>query len=613
MTSPRGDLSGAPAYIPGSPHHPGGTIRGGKAAGAYYGDDQWCSDMLCKLLSKKLANLDLIDHIVDYGKITNALQLRTYLIRAVASAIPSHWMRLMRPCVTEAAAALCDARVAEAFALYADLATSPAARRQIAELVAGLRSDGGGFGLAAFKEARDACFLSTYTATRPAIVRIYPRAAALPADSTLASAAASACTALATTLSAVRDRFDALDMTEYHCVDGTVETDYHPYIPDAFELPSPDTMFTTPSSTTTRLREKQLNMVVDADRWMRTLDRINAFDAANTDATIKRREAKRFISASQTGAGAFLHVSPDRAIRGSAVTSTTLLSAIQYRAGAYLTVLAPVLDTLEARGKAISQSDRIGDTAINSSNATTRHNGVNRCVHNARAAVATGTLRLGDKGDGSARARGEAARKFDMFNKGHVPDIVEIDAIDTLYETKCWTACKEKQAMGHGSTKKGGAYSENEGSHIAFGGTAEHARHLTLGCKQRGRADQRPFDHATGTGYVAQHRGHYHDALSHHRHVVIVLVETTGAVHSDTVGMLYAWHNEARSEGHADRTVYGKARTATRSFYAHHLRLISLAAVVGAALPVARWAKAAKSRLVRDVTITDFMTDTMFV
>ena len=141
----------------------------------------------------------------------------------------------------------------------------------------------------------------------------------------------------------------------------------------------------------------------------------------------------------------------------------------------------------------------------------------------------------------------------------HVPDIVEIDAIDTLYETKIVLdrACKEKQTMGHGSAKKGGAYSENEGSHIAFGGTAEHARHLTLGCEQRGRADQRPFDRprhrqAQATSR-ARHRGHYHDALSHHRHVAIVLVETTGAVHPDTVGMLYAWHNEARSEGHADR------------------------------------------------------------
>ena len=39
----------------------------------------------------------------------------------------------------------------------------------------------------------------------------------------------------------------------------------------------------------------------------------------------------------------------------------------------------------------------------------------------------------------------------------------------------------------------------------------------------------------------------------------------------------------------------------------HHLRLISLAAVVGTALPILRWAKAAKSQLVRDVTLIDFL------
>ena len=38
---------------------------------------------------------------------------------------------------------------------------------------------------------------------------------------------------------------------------------------------------------------------------------------------------------------------------------------------------------------------------------------------------------------------------------------------------------------------------------------------------------------------------------------------------------------------HCDRTVYGASRTATTSFFTHHLRLISLAAVIGAALPVA--------------------------
>ena len=35
---------------------------------------------------------------------------------------------------------------------------------------------------------------------------------------------------------------------------------------------------------------------------------------------------------------------------------------------------------------------------------------------------------------------------------------------------------------------------------------------------------------------------------------------------------------------HIDRTVY-VARTATTYFFTHHLRLISLAAVIGAALP----------------------------
>ena len=88
--------------------------------------------------------------------------------------------------------------------------------------------------------------------------------------------------------------------------------------------------------------------------------------------------------------------------------SITLLSVVQYRAGAYLAVLAPVLGALEERGTVVTQSDRLGDTAINASNATTRHNGVNRCVYNARAAVVTGTLWLGDKGDGTPAGKEDA-------------------------------------------------------------------------------------------------------------------------------------------------------------------------------------------------------------
>jgi hypothetical protein len=58
--------------------------------------------------------------------------------------------------------------------------------------------------------------------------------------------------------------------------------------------------------------------------------------------------------------------------------------------------------------------------------------------------------------------------------------------------------------------------------------------------KQRGTADQAPFDHATGVGHVAGHAGHYADALAKGRQVVLIVIEITGAVHPDAVGMLYA-------------------------------------------------------------------------
>ena len=96
------------------------------------------------------------------------------------------------------------------------------------------------------------------------------------------------------------------------------------------EMPSPESLRTTPTtSTTPKLREKQLVAVVHNDLWLNTLDTVNAFDTANTTSTVKRREAKRFISASQTGAGEFLRVVSDDAIRGSTITSSTLLTAVQ--------------------------------------------------------------------------------------------------------------------------------------------------------------------------------------------------------------------------------------------------------------------------------------------
>ena len=69
--SSSGDLSEVRSDIPGSPNHPIDAVRGFKAAGCFFGDDDWCSAKLVDLLKKRLANLDLVDHLTDSDKVPN--------------------------------------------------------------------------------------------------------------------------------------------------------------------------------------------------------------------------------------------------------------------------------------------------------------------------------------------------------------------------------------------------------------------------------------------------------------------------------------------------------------------------------------------------------------
>ena len=64
-----------------------------------------------------------------------------------------------------------------------------------------------------------------------------------------------------------------------------------------------------------------------------------------------------------------------------------------------------------------------------------------------------------------------------------------------------------------------------------FGSTFEEYYKLTYGLKQRGSPRDRPFDHKSGKGYVAPHKGHYHDALYVKKlRVVILLIEALGGM-----------------------------------------------------------------------------------
>ena len=115
------------------------------------------------------------------------------------------------------------------------------------------------------------------------------------------------------------------------------------------------------------------------------------FDAANTGATVPRREAARLVSCSQAGAGAFLMRLPDVSVKDSTIDSTDFRTIVQRRLGLYLTCLAVLLDESEARGAVVTQHKRLGDAAINAANTTHRHNEGMNAVYVALRSASTAT------------------------------------------------------------------------------------------------------------------------------------------------------------------------------------------------------------------------------
>ncbi|EOD30930.1 hypothetical protein EMIHUDRAFT_202967 [Emiliania huxleyi CCMP1516] len=81
-----------------------------------------------------------------------------------------------------------------------------------------------------------------------------------------------------------------------------------------------------------------------------------------------------------------------------------------------------------------------------------------------------------------------------------------------------------------------------------------------LGCKERGHKSQGPLVHATGKGWVKEHKGQYYDAL--HR-------------------IIHNFAKEVGSPSAVDRTDYGTASGSARGFAQHHSQQLSRAAVCG--------------------------------
>ena len=82
-----------------------------------------------------------------------------------------------------------------------------------------------------------------------------------------------------------------------------------------------------------------------------------------------------------------------------------------------------------------------------------------------------------------------------------------------------------------------------------------------------------PLNHSTGYGYVAAHTGHYAKGND----VIPLISETLGGINRTAANALHRLHALTAPTAARDGTLYGISRSATTSFHAHHLRLISLA------------------------------------
>ena len=171
-----------------------------------------------------------------------------------------------------------------------------------------------------------------------------------------------------------------------------------------------------------------------------------------------------------------------------------------------------------------------------------------------------------------------------MLNAGHAVDLAELGGDDDTggdcnYELKVPSPLVASYSAGHGSSGSGGA-PQSIGHLYSFGSTREKFHLNILGCAARGKKEDGPLNHATGKGWVAEHRGDYYDAIHVKRIKTIpFIVETTGGIGDMGLRQCHVLARRSRGKNAIDRTVYGDTRVSTRSFVKHHTQQISKTAV----------------------------------
>ena len=273
-----------------------------------------------------------------------------------------------------------------------------------------------------------------------------------------------------------------------------------------------------------------------------------------------RREAVRFVSVSQPGAGAFLNAVPKHA--AFRLPTWALRIAIQRRLG--LPLLAAASAAGEGRRSRHGRVfDSMGDCAANDGEAGhgTRHFLILNALYDAFRRVYGGQV----------RREPTDYREY----SDHRPDLtLLLDGDLIVFDLKVFDPI--------GSTAAEAAL---RGGYVAFGNTAERALEVVLGWRQRGQAGDERFNRRTGGGYVAEKLGDYSRAVEMGVTVVPLLMETFGGCAPRLMEALLAaaeWRANKLTSSEYDETTWS-----ARTWLSFVSQRISVAAQLAAAQEVA--------------------------
>ena len=137
-------------------------FSGIKVLGAFIGEDEWCSEQLCKRVRTALEPLKGIVQLEDAPKLETAQQAQQSLLRFCSNMTIVYFLRTMPPSVTIDAARLHDDLIEEAFHKIVASAAGSASQRARAARQARLPVKHGGMGLTAMESIRDAAWVGTW-------------------------------------------------------------------------------------------------------------------------------------------------------------------------------------------------------------------------------------------------------------------------------------------------------------------------------------------------------------------------------------------------------------------------------------------------------------------